>query len=51
VRLKQVQLPAGERRSKPEFEDLAELARRHGLPLAQVRQIVAAALALEELQP
>jgi uncharacterized protein (TIGR00299 family) protein len=51
VRLKQVQLPAGERRSKPEFEDLAHLARRHGLPLAQVRQIVAAALAQEELQP
>jgi len=51
VRLKQVQLPAGERRSKPEFEDLAALARRHGLPLAQVRQIVAAALAQEELQP
>jgi len=51
VRLKQVQLPAGERRSKPEFEDLAALARRHGLSLAQVRQIVAAALALEELQP
>ena len=51
VRLKQVELPQGERRSKPEFEDLADLARRHGLPLAQVRQIVAAALALEELQP
>ena len=51
VRLKQVQLPAGERRSKPEFEDLADLARRHGLPLAQVRQIVAAALAQEEPQP
>jgi len=51
VRLKQVELPAGERRSKPEFEDLAALARRHGLPLAQVRQIVAAALAQAELQP
>ena len=51
VRLKQVELPDGERRSKPEFEDLADLARRHGLPLAQVRQIVAAALAQEELQP
>ncbi len=51
VRLKQVQLPAGERRSKPEFEDLAALARRHGLPLAKVRQIVAAALAEEEPQP
>ena len=51
VRLKQVELPQGERRSKPEFEDLAELARRHGLPLAQVRLIVAAALAQEELQP
>ena len=51
VRLKQVELPAGERRSKPEFEDLADLARRHGLPLAQVRQIVAAALAQAELQP
>jgi len=50
VRLKQVELPEGERRSKPEFEDLAELARRHGLPLAQVRQIVAVALAQEELQ-
>ena len=49
VRLKQVQLPAGERRSKPEFDDLADLARRHGLPMAQVRQIVAAALAQEEL--
>ena len=51
VRLKQVELPAGERRSKPEFEDVAALARRHGLPLAQVRQIVAAALAQAELQP
>ncbi len=51
VRLKQVELPEGERRSKPEFEDLADLARRHGLPLAQVRQIVAVALAQEELQP
>ena len=51
VRLKQVELPDGERRSKPEFEDLADLARRHGLPLAQVRQIVAVALAQEELQP
>ena len=51
VRLKQVELPQGERRSKPEFEDLADLARRHGLPLAQVRLIVAAALAQEELQP
>lgn len=51
VRLKQVELPHGERRSKPEFEDLADLARRHGLPLAQVRQIVAVALAQEELQP
>ena len=51
VRLKQVELPPGERRSKPEFEDLADLARRHGLPLAQVRQIVAVALAQEELQP
>lgn len=51
VRLKQVELPGGERRSKPEFEDLADLARHHGLPLAQVRQIVAAALAQEELQP
>ena len=51
VRLKQVELPAGERRSKPEFEDVAALARRHGLPLAQVRQIVAAALARAELQP
>jgi len=51
VRLKQVELPEGERRSKPEFEDLADLARRHGLPLAQVRLIVAAALAQEELQP
>ena len=51
VRLKQVELPQGERRSKPEFEDLADLARRHGLPLAQVRQIVAVALAQEELQP
>jgi uncharacterized protein (DUF111 family) len=49
VRLKQVQLPAGERRSKPEFDDLADLARRHGLPMAQVRQIVTAALAQEEL--
>ncbi len=51
VRLKQVELPEGERRSKPEFEDLADLARRHGLPLAQVRLIVAAALAQEELRP
>lgn len=51
VRLKQAQLPLGERRSKAEFDDLAALARRHGLSLAQVRQIVAEALAQEEPQP
>jgi uncharacterized protein (DUF111 family) len=48
VRLKQAQLPSGERRSKAEFDDLAGLARRHGLSLAQVRQIVVQALAQEE---
>ena len=48
VRLKDAQLPGGGRRTKPEFEDLADLARRHGLSLDQVRQLVAAALAQEQ---
>jgi uncharacterized protein (TIGR00299 family) protein len=40
VRLKQVRLPDGRRRSKPEYEDLAVLAKRHDLSLQQVRAAV-----------
>ena len=44
VRLKQAQLPDGRWRSKPEHDDLVALARHHGLPLAEVRAQVMAAL-------
>lgn len=44
VRLKQVRLPDGRWRSKPEHDDLVSLARRHGLPLAEVRAQVMATL-------
>lgn len=44
VRLKQALLPDGCWRSKPEHDDLVTLARQHGLPLAEVRAQVMAAL-------
>ncbi|WP_241518261.1 LarC family nickel insertion protein [Cyanobium sp. To12R1] len=48
VRLKQVQLPDGRWRSKPEHDDLAALARQHTLGIDQVRLVVQQAL---EAQP
>jgi uncharacterized protein (TIGR00299 family) protein len=47
VRLKQACLPDGRRRGKPEYEDLATLARRHDLSLEQVRATVDAAMEQE----
>jgi len=44
VRLKQARLPDGRWRSKPEHDDLVALSRQHGLPLAEVRAQVMAAL-------
>jgi uncharacterized protein (TIGR00299 family) protein len=40
VGLRWVTLPDGRRRAKAEYDDLAALARQHGLGLAQVRQVV-----------
>jgi uncharacterized protein (DUF111 family) len=45
VAIKWVDLPGGRRRGRPEYEDLAALARRHGLGFDQVRAVVAEALA------
>lgn len=45
VGLRWVDLPDGRRRMKVEHDDLASLARLHGLEIAQVRQRVAEALA------
>jgi uncharacterized protein (TIGR00299 family) protein len=45
VGLRWVSLPDGRRRAKAEYEDLAALARQHGLGLDQVRQVVGEALA------
>lgn len=45
VRIKTARRPDGGLTHKPEYGDLADLARRHGLPLAQLRQAVVAALA------
>ncbi|MFM9104042.1 MAG: LarC family nickel insertion protein, partial [Cyanobium sp.] len=45
VGLRWVDLPDGRRRMKAEHDDLASLARLHGLEIAQVRQRVAEALA------
>jgi len=45
VRIKTARRPDGGLTHKPEYGDLAELARRHGLPLAQLRQAALAALA------
>jgi uncharacterized protein (TIGR00299 family) protein len=47
VGIKWVDLPGGRRRGRPEYEDLAALARRHGLGFDQVRAVVAEALALQ----
>jgi len=44
VRIKQARLPDGRWRSKPEYEDLSELARQHHLSLEQVREVVQQAL-------
>jgi uncharacterized protein (TIGR00299 family) protein len=40
VGLRWVMLPDGRRRAKAEYDDLAALARQHGLGLDQVRQVV-----------
>ncbi|MCP9848426.1 nickel pincer cofactor biosynthesis protein LarC [Cyanobium sp. Morenito 9A2] len=48
VRIKEAHSPTGRRTMKPEYEDLAALARRHGLPLHQLRAAVQAAWASEE---
>ncbi|MCX5932313.1 MAG: LarC family nickel insertion protein, partial [Cyanobacteria bacterium] len=45
VRVKRVERAGAPPRYKSEFDDLAALARRHGLSLAQVRQVVAEAMA------
>ncbi|MDM7938304.1 MAG: nickel pincer cofactor biosynthesis protein LarC [Cyanobium sp. CZS 48M] len=45
VRVKWVERAGAPPRYKSEFDDLATLARRHGLSLAQVRQVVAEAMA------
>ena len=50
VRIKEAVLPDGSRRSKPEFEDLAALARAHGLSVRQVRDAVLLALASDNPQ-
>jgi uncharacterized protein (DUF111 family) len=44
VGIKWAQLPDGRWRAKPEADDLAALAQRHGLALDQVRQQVQTAL-------
>lgn len=48
VRIKEALSPQGRRSMKPEYEDLAQLARRHGLSLQQLRAAVQAAWASEE---
>ncbi|MGB5241614.1 MAG: nickel insertion protein, partial [Prochlorococcaceae cyanobacterium] len=40
VQVKQAEVPGGPHRYKAEHDDLAALARRHGLSLDQVRQVV-----------
>jgi len=45
VRMKWAQLPEGRWRAKAEADDLAALARRHGMALGQVRALVEEALA------
>jgi len=47
VRLKVARLPDGSERTKPEYDDLAALARQHGLSLRQLRDGVNHALGLE----
>ncbi len=51
VRIKWATLPCGRRRAKAEHADLAELARRHGLPLADVRAEVQRLLEAQEGEP
>ncbi len=45
VRIKTAHRPDGGLTHKPEYGDLADLARRHGLPLAQLRQAALEAMA------
>ena len=47
VRFKQVRLPDGRWRGKPEYEDLAAMAQRHDLSLEQVRATVEEAMEQE----
>jgi uncharacterized protein (TIGR00299 family) protein len=51
VRIKWASLPGGRRRAKAEHDDLAELARRHGRSLAEVRAEVQRALERAEGEP
>jgi len=51
VRLKQARLPGGGFRTKVEHDDLADLARLHGLSLAEVRRQVEDALRVEQAGP
>lgn len=51
VRLKRALLPGGGSRVKAEHEDLAALALRHGLPLAEVRRLVEDSLRAEQTGP
>ncbi len=51
VRIKWARLPDGRRRAKAEHGDLAELARRHGRSLSDVRAVVQGALDAAEAEP
>jgi uncharacterized protein (DUF111 family) len=51
VRIKRAERPDGVLAAKPEYEDLAAIARRHGLPLALVRRRVLALLENPETLP
>ncbi|MCT0214022.1 nickel pincer cofactor biosynthesis protein LarC [Synechococcus sp. CS-1324] len=51
VRIKWVTLPDGSHRSKPEHDDLASLARAHGLSLQEVREAALRALAGDNPDP
>ncbi len=50
VRIKWARLPDGRRRAKAEHSDLAELARRHGRSLSDVRAVVQRALDAAEAE-
>ncbi|KEF41225.1 MAG: hypothetical protein ER33_12730 [Cyanobium sp. CACIAM 14] len=51
VRIKWARLPGGGERAKAEHRDLADLARRHGCSLAEVRAVVQRALEAGEGEP